>query len=147
MAVGQAAIAPEVLIFLGGGKSTLTHFQLLRRVAWRLSGFLAIPAIGVILSIEMDDWTWFARFGSLMVAASVLDFAMAYVSDQQATMYRYLRDHSPPNVLTDEELRLSSHTETIKRFKQSGLSYFRAVFGAVVGTLIWGFGDLVGVLI
>ena len=42
----------------------------------RLGILFVIPLAGALRSFETGDWDWFARSGSVMVAASIMLFAM-----------------------------------------------------------------------
>ncbi len=56
-------------------------------IVWRVLASILVPALGAVYSIQHDDWTWFARSGSIMVALSVLYFSLAYSDDSLSSAY------------------------------------------------------------
>ncbi len=79
-------------------------------------------ATGIIVGIHTSEWTWFARSGSVMVALSLLTFGLSFTSTVRHSIQTKNHQHTPPSVTY----------------------YLIALYGGVVGTLIWGFGDLIG---
>lgn len=93
--------------------------------------------LGVILSIMSGDWLWLSRFGSLIAVAGLL-LTMSpifergiYVSHSNAGKLVAIDEHRRP-ILTSEEDRAL------------GRKVLAGIFVSIIGTVIWGFGDLVG---
>lgn len=94
-----------------------------------------------------------------MVAQSICFFALAYFSDSTTVANDFLRellgvgeiddrDDLPDTMkerISDKVWRDMSPDAKIDRLTHSAVSYFTAAIWAVLGTLVWGFGDLVGV--
>jgi len=118
---------------------------------------------GVVTSLGNDDWTWFARFGSVMVAISILLFSISYVQDSSVSLrginmpkaeLRLLRlsmgtgTEEERLTLLEELIELLEQDtrrtrEALDRIQSASKQYYLAAIGAGVGTLVWGFGDLV----
>lgn len=112
--------------------------------------------VGVLLSLNSGDWSWFARSGSAVVALGIL-----LTSHEIIDHYEYLREHQrprdgrPPAPTTPtpagrdwasknsirELIRARRREETVWESEFHGLRML------VVGTLVWGFGDLIGRLV
>jgi hypothetical protein len=90
----------------------------------RLSGFIArafsisffILLFAILVSYLLNDWMWFARISSLLVSIGVITTAY----DMKGRMSK---SNAP-----DEYIRQSMILEVII---------------IVIGTLVWGFGDLI----
>jgi hypothetical protein len=83
---------------------------------------LSAALFGIILSVGTKDWTWFARSGSVMVVVSLVSFGFSFIATTRETISK-------------------------KKIEQVNLSityYQIALYGGIIGTIIWGFGDLVG---
>ncbi|MEO1557633.1 MAG: hypothetical protein AAFS01_14465 [Pseudomonadota bacterium] len=96
-----------------------------------------IPVAGAIASLAEEDWTWFARSGSGLVATSIWMFSIAYYSDSLVAVQSLLKKGP-------EESK--GAREAFERLQQSANHYSIAAAGAIVGSLNWGYGDLVGKL-
>ena len=111
---------------------------------WIMVGAASIfTAVGIVLSICLHDFMWFARFGSVITAIGIilfnrpvivrqdllLDVQMAEtgLSSRDPEHYRRVQEPIPPAVVED---RRSRHA-----------LYF-ALWITLAGTIIWGFGDL-----
>lgn len=117
-----------------------------RKMIWEAIGFFFVPFSGFLVSITTDDWTWFARFGSLMVALSIASFFLHFASNVRLSikskLEKILAGREAPadleglkELLDADELEIEYHSQ------------FEFILGSVnafVGTLIWGFGDLIG---
>ncbi|MEQ8228565.1 MAG: hypothetical protein RIA64_10815 [Rhodospirillales bacterium] len=100
---------------------------------------------GMVLSHQSDDWSWFSRAGSLLV---VLGIVFAYFNVDGfierslrmavTRLSRYDRDN-PSNTADWIVSWLSEEPEDI-----SGTVKALEVCVIVIGTLVWGFGDLLG---
>ncbi|MEQ5835996.1 hypothetical protein [Marinobacter sp. NFXS9] len=101
--------------------------------------FLAFASLvlGAFLSIHNSDWTWFSRFGSvitvsglLLVSSPVFDQGV-YRAHAKAFAFGSKDEHGDSKV-TDEESR------------QTGNKVLVGIVVSIAGTLVWGFGDLLG---
>lgn len=112
----------------------------------RASDAFAAAALGggLVMSTATGEWEWFARSGSAVVAIGIL-----LTSSQIRQHMRRLRAlrgqlmaQSQRDWASDEDkralLRAASVQESIWEGEGHGL------YMLIVGTLIWGFGDLLG---
>jgi len=95
----------------------LKSIQFSKLIAWAFSLSVAIIFISYSISKYLNDWMWFARSGSLLVCIGVLTAAY----DIKGKM----ENSNAPNVYKSQTIILEA-----------------AIL--IIGTLIWGFGDLVG---
>jgi hypothetical protein len=102
----------------------------------------ALSVAGCIwLSAATGDWTWFARSGAILTALGLV-LASRKILIARADLVALLADM--------EQADGSARTARLESFKRLQRDLDRQVmekagFGLlVVGTLIWGFGDLVG---
>ncbi len=134
---------------------------------WMIIGMLvSSPVFGAVVSVSTGDWTWFARSGSVVVMIAVLAFGLAYVSDVRVALHglrpdavsvklikRELKEQTDDErlavldeLVTELEGAMTSQREAIQNADKSLKYYKPAIYAAFFGTLIWGFGDLVGLL-
>jgi hypothetical protein len=114
----------------------------LRRV---VRGFLLAAALsvagGLWLSVATADWTWFARSGAVLTALGLV-LASRKILIARADLVALLADM--------ERADGAQRTARLESFKRLQRDLDRQVmekmgFGLLIaGTLIWGFGDLVG---
>lgn len=100
-------------------KKNRLAFRASSYVAWAtvISFFVLWVFAGI--SKTLDDWTWFARSGSVLVAIGIF--------------------------VTGFELRQKiQQSDLPKAFSSQTIILEIAIM--VVGTLVWGFGDLIGLL-
>lgn len=121
-----------------------SHVILSTRKAMVLS--IAVFAFGIWLSIEHDDWSWFARSGSMVVVIGIFLTSSQIIENSRRLRMR--RAHHELNFTRDfaEDIKRG----TLKRSRsldediwENGL---RGFYLLVAGTLVWGFGDLVAYL-
>ena len=119
----------------------------LAAIAVAMLAAIAAVAVGVAVSRESGDWAWFARSGSVLVAVGVafayfnVDHWMERGIGEAASRLRQRMEANrvTPRVLLDfvvgidERANLQPIPNTVKLFE---------VLLVIVGTLIWGFGDL-----
>lgn len=112
--------------FLGNKKAVITF-----------SVFMALA--GIFISTFNSDWLWFSRFGSLITVAGLLLISSQsfvkgiYLANASATICAEL-DKEGNAIVTNEEDR------------KIGSKIFTGIVITIIGTVIWGFGDLVGKL-
>ena len=123
----------------------------LAAVAVAMTTAIAAVAVGVTVSRASGDWAWFARSGSVLVAVGVafayfnVDHWMERGIGEAASRLRQRMQGSraSPGFLLDfvvgidERANLESIPNTVKIFE---------VLLVIVGTLIWGFGDLLNLV-
>jgi len=102
---------------------------------------------GVWLSLNTVDWSWLARSGSLVVIIGILLTSSQVIENSRKLKSR--RTHREQNFNRDYADDIKRRTLERSRsldedIWQNGL---RGLYLLVAGTLIWGFGDLVGVLL
>ncbi len=105
------------------------------RLAYTFS--LLCLATGVVLSIAHDQWDWLARAGSLIVVAGIL-----LTSSEILTQLRALRHHRRYGEGWAQHDWASEAGRGNHENQEQTHSH--GFYLLVIGTLIWGFGDLVG---
>ncbi len=120
------------------------HAHLSLRHAVVLS--ILVLAAGFIISIEFDDWNWFSRSGSLVVIIGIFLTSSQIIENSRRMKLHRMRRGQNFNRDYAEDIK----KDTLKRSRsldednwENGL---RGLYMLVTGTLVWGFGDLVGIL-
>ena len=103
-----------------------------------------LPAVGLIVGWLCHDFTWFARFGALLVGWGIVVLSRAFIAgtelrdriDDETTGYNvysregYIAQGKPiPEFVLEQERNL----------------FALGILGPVasfIGTVVWGFGDL-----
>lgn len=96
-------------------EDVLKSIQLSKLIAYAFSLSVVIIFISYSISEYLNDWTWFARSGSLLVCIGILTTAY--------DIKGRLKLSNAPHIYKSQTMILE-------------------VAILVVGTLIWGFGDL-----
>ena len=104
----------------------------------------AVFILGILISIQRDDWTWFARSGSIIVVIGIFLTSSQIIENSRRLRIRRYRHKLNFNRDYAEDIK----RETLERSRsldediwENGL---RGLYLLVIGTLIWGFGDLAG---
>ena len=120
------------------------HVMLSTRKALVLSA--AVFAIGVWLSIDQNDWTWFARSGSMIVVIGIFLTSSQIIENSRRLKIR--RSHHEQNFHRDyaEDIKRGTLERSRSLDEDIWENGLRGFYLLVVGTLIWGFGDLAGYL-
>ncbi len=100
---------------------------------------LSMALLGAALSIINSDWYWFSRFGSLITIAGLLlisspSFVKGIYLANASSFGFAERDSDGNTMVTNEEDR------------KIGGKIFSGIVITMIGTVIWGFGDLIGKL-
>lgn len=105
-----------------------------------------ILACGVLFSVQGGNWEWFSRAGSAVVAIGIL-LTSSQIRDHSQRLRRWrtqLVSQSQRDWAVDEAkrsmVRAAGEQESIWEIEGHGL------YMLIGGTLIWGFGDLIGYL-
>jgi hypothetical protein len=103
-----------------------------------------IMLAGCLISIQADDWSWFSRCGSLVVVIGIILTSSQILDHIRLLKMRELNLSGDFNRDWASEERRQAllqsrfNQETTWTNERSGLLML------IAGTLIWGFGDLVG---
>lgn len=97
-----------------------------------ISSFL----IGLIIAILTKDWSWVSRASSLItISGLLLTMSQTFIQGiyiSQSTAGRFgSKDSKGKTVITTEEER------------QIGRNVVYGIFVTILGTVLWGFGDLI----
>jgi hypothetical protein len=120
--------------------------------------------LGLLLSLLTSDWTWFARAGSIMTAEAIWLFAFfeekfAFYAREAQNLFRQVGGLAQPKndneVRFLEFIRARGLMDDVAQDPQKAWEMFQPYLSAlrtqaiaiekvlaIVGTLIWGFGDL-----
>ncbi len=126
---------------------------LLSSIPLLLVGALAATAYSVYLDWGTVSWVWFQRSGSLLALAgavlgfrSIVRLGVNGVGGASPTVVKATLvsiDDSGPRQMAkvsyDEETRLMLHQAAIDR-----IAGYVGAYMMVAGTIIWGYGDLLG---
>ena len=122
-----------------------TRLHLTTRKALLLS--MTVIFIGIWLSLNTLDWNWFARSGSLVVIIGILLTSSQVIENSRKLKMR--RTRHDYNFNRDFAEDIKKHTLERSRSLDEDIweNGVRGLYLLVLGTLIWGFGDLVGLLL
>lgn len=117
----------------------------LRRVVWSFTlATVATMAASIALSVWTTDWTWFARSGAIITALGLV-LASRKVLIARADLLALLSDMEKVDG-TERTARLASFKRLQRDLDRQIME--KAGFALLIlGTLVWGFGDLVGRLV
>ena len=120
------------------------HVTLSTGRALLLSLFVLI--FSILLSIQRDDWTWFARSGSIIVVIGIFLTSSQIIENSRRLRIRRYRHKQ--NFLRDyaEDIKRGSLERSRSLDEDIWENGLRGLYLLVIGTLIWGFGDLAGYL-
>lgn len=96
--------------------------------------------LGAVLSINLDDWQWFARSGSLVVVNGIILTSHQIIEHVGRLNRRQSRWESQfhHDWADDDKQNLIYRDEHLWATEKYGL------YMLILGTLVWGFGDLLG---
>ncbi len=106
-----------------------------------------VIAGGIWFSLKLADWSWFSRSGSLIVVVGILLTSSQVIENSRKLKMR--RSHHDHNFNRDfagdiKKQALERSRSLDEDIWKNGL---RGLYLLVLGTLIWGFGDLLGALL
>ncbi|GAB4344304.1 MAG: hypothetical protein Kow006_00080 [Gammaproteobacteria bacterium] len=114
---------------------------------WSYLVTAVLLSAGTGVSLATGEWQWFSRAGSLMVVVGIL-LTSSQIRDHSRRLRRLrgqLSGQSRRDWAGEERIRelvrAAGEQEAVWEIEGHGL------YILVLGTLIWGFGDLVGLLL
>ena len=114
-------------------------------------GLAALAVIaGVAASLATGDWAWFSRSGSAVVAIGiVLTSRQVFEHNRRLQEYqRHGNGHGTAAGLPAHDWAGENSIRQLIRSRSREEEYWRTEFTGfymlVIGTLVWGFGDLLG---
>ena len=112
------------------------------RNALLLSALVLVAGIG--LSIELDDWTWFARSGSMVVVIGIFLTSSEIIENSRRLRIR--RNHHEQSFHRDfaEDIKRGTLERSRSLDEDIWENGLRGFYLLIVGTLVWGLGDLAG---
>jgi len=95
---------------------------------------------GVVFSLNLHDWSWFSRSGSLVVVNGIILTSHQIIEHVGRLNRRRSRWESQFNHdwADDDKQNLIYRDEHLWATEKYGL------YMLIIGTLVWGFGDLLG---
>jgi len=86
----------------------------------------------LLISISSGNWSWFSRSGSLVTVVPMLISIIEMYSDRKQL---YFTKHSYSRIAPNDVEERAKKYWPVKILVNTGIT--------IVGTLIWGFGDLI----
>lgn len=111
-----------------------TTFELIRMIIIHAILYVLLVVVifvSLYLSNVYSDYTWFSRFGSLITVIPILISITEFYSDRKAIFYA---KHNYARLAPDNVEKLASKYWPTKILINSVIT--------IIGTVIWGFGDL-----
>ena len=112
---------------------------------------ILIISVGISLSIYLQNWNWFSRFGSLVVVSGLFlakwDFENLIMESDLTFVDKIIYENAKiiiPNKTLDDDSFIEVKNR-VKKLMSNHIkpAYTKAeIFIITVGTIIWGFGDL-----
>lgn len=129
---------------LGKRPALKKHVILSTRKALLLSATVIV--FGVWLSFDQNDWSWFARSGSMIVVIGIFLTSSQIIENSRNLKIR--RSHHEQNFHRDyaEDIKRGTLERSRSLDEDTWENGLRGFYLLVVGTLVWGFGDLAGYL-
>ena len=120
------------------------HYILTTRKALILS--TAVFILGVWFSIDKNNWSWFARSGSMIVVIGIFLTSSQIIENNRKLKIR--RSQHRRNFHRDYAEDIKRGTLDRSRILDEDIweNGLRGFYLLIVGTLVWGFGDLAGLL-
>lgn len=100
---------------------------------------LVTLALGILLSLKFSDWSWFSRSGSLVVINGIILTSHQIIMHMQnLSQYQRQRQSQFQKDWAHEEKHHFIHEDSENRWKSEKYGLYMLI----LGTLVWGFGDL-----
>jgi hypothetical protein len=99
---------------------------------------------GIGFSVDQADWTWFARSGAMIVVIGIcLTSSQIIENSRRLKTRRSYHEHNFHRDFAEDVKRgaLDRSRSLDEDIWENGL---RGFYLLIVGTLVWGFGDLAG---
>lgn len=119
--------------------------------------------VGVLVSIFQNDWLWFGRSGSVITVIAIYfascefrkkiekaPFLADKIFDENQEQYIANLKHKIPDKNKEQILKMAK-TQTMEEIEQISKKIYDRFLKVetgifIIGTLIWGFGDLLNAL-
>jgi ABC-type phosphate transport system permease subunit len=98
--------------------------------------------LGVVLSLEQGDWGWFSRCGALVVVNGIILTSHQVIEHMQHLGRQQRRDAMVNRDWAAEEKHHFLHDDHEVRWRSEQYGLYMLI----IGTLVWGFGDLLNQL-
>jgi ABC-type phosphate transport system permease subunit len=98
--------------------------------------------LGVVLSLELGDWGWFSRCGSLVVINGIILTSHQIIEHMQHLSREQRRDAMVNRDWAAEDKHHFLHDDHELRWRSEKYGLYMLI----IGTLVWGFGDLINQL-
>jgi hypothetical protein len=98
--------------------------------------------LGVVLSLELDDWGWFARSGALVVVNGIILTSHQVIEHMRQLGREQRRDAMVNRDWAAEEKHHLLHDDHEGHWRTETCGLYLLI----IGTLVWGFGDLLNQL-
>ena len=116
-------------------------------IIYLMSIFIILGSI--LLSFYLKNWEWFSRSGALIVVLGIFLTSSQIIENSKRLRQRYKGAHREGNFQRDwangkqeqNLLHARAHEEETWVMGKCGFNLL------ILGTLIWGFGDLLGLLL
>ena len=98
---------------------------------------------GVVLSLELSDWSWFSRSGALVVVNGIILTSHQIIEHVQHLGRQQRLDMMVNGDWAPDDKHHFIHDDYEQRWRSEkyGLTML------IAGTLVWGFGDLINLFI
>lgn len=106
-----------------------------------------ILASGCLVSLSQGDWSWFSRCGSLVVVIGIILTSSQILEHISMLKLRQMNTHG--DFTRDWAKEEKQQTLYDSRFQEeiTWTNERSGLLMLITGTLIWGFGDLIGTVL
>jgi len=107
-----------------------------------------ILIISSLMSYKLKDWQWFGRSGSLVVILGIILTSNQIIENSRRLKQQYQGAHKVGNFQKDWAMNKRTEILQHTREHENGIWIIgKCGFNLlIIGTFIWGFGDLIGYL-
>jgi hypothetical protein len=120
------------------------------KIKFYFGSSILVLIVGILISLITSNWLWFSRSGSILVVIGVLMTAYDIESSLKNTKFLEFilkeMEARKKYVTNDEKEFVTEHLESRITSVFGGFFKFLEIKILIIGTLVWGFGDLVGCL-